>query len=266
MYDLKFSSPEKPDINDEDADSNIKGKMHEGAAAASSRPTTEKCEGKVEAAQKLLPADSPLHDVMLTSTRTSEPSSSASSSCIQVAQEPTSSSSTSSTGVQATQGPASSASSTSYNMPPRPTREPPAAPEDDRVEETTWWAAGCTVIHANNEIMIDKVEKIVDIANMLTEVLGGYHDGQPGQAQEHDKTGAIVMMVYDVGICWSTRTGNKDITLGIAGPDSPNKSTNSRVRSWRNRIYMRGVTDDGRKHFMMRQVVRSIVMKYGWTS
>ena len=148
---------------------------------------------------------------------------------------------------------------------------PPPAPlarqEDDaRVKESTWWAAGCTVIHANNEIMINKEEKIIDIANMLTSMCGGYHDGEPGQAQGHDKTAALVLKIEDVGCCWSTRTGNKDITLGIAGPDSPNKSTNARVRSWRHRIYMRGVTEDGEKQFLMREAVRKIVMKYGWTS
>ena len=71
------------------------------------------------------------------------------------------------------------------------------------------------------------------------------------------------MTIYDVACCMSVRTGCSDITLGIAGPDSKNKSTNMSVQQWKYRIFMRGVTDDGRRHKLMRAAVKDIVKTWG---
>ena len=106
----------------------------------------------------------------------------------------------------------------------------------------------------------------INTLNMVKDILVGHVGGQPGPhgpAQAQDGTDAIVLTIFNVMCCISRATGCCDITLGIAGPQSPNKSSNPEVKKWRTRIFMRGVTAGGSTDKDMIAALEEIMKEFG---
>ena len=228
---------------------------------------------KYEATRKMMPKESVVESLNYLLASTSNLSSSSSSiqpapepaagsTSSQVAQEPTSISSLSSP---------PTASATSCPVPPpRPTRVPPPPPplsqeEIKMMAEKSWYAGGSYVLHIKDKFVTPDMKEttIMQVAEIITSHVGGMPSYIVGPAQAHDTTDALVMKIFDVACCSSQISGCCDITLGIAGPGSKNKSNNPKVRGWRSRIYMRGITEAGSTHRKVIAACIEILSEFG---
>ena len=131
------------------------------------------------------------------------------------------------------------------------------------------WGAGCFVIHIKDEFLnrgglnpAVRETTLKAVAAIIVSNVGG-SIGPIGPAQAHDKTDALVMKIHNVPCCLSAHTGCSDLTLCIAGADSKNKSTIPHVRTWKSRIIIRGVTDDGSKDKSMMSALTVIMKDFG---
>ena len=124
-----------------------------------------------------------------------------------------------------------------------------------------FYSGGCVLIHIKDKTMERKEEALKEAAEIFISHCGG-RMGRDNIIQEHADD-AISLSVFGVACCYSNATGNGDLTVGIAGPKSKNKTKDRNVRAWRTRFFVRGVTARGWEDKTFNDALEVLVKEFG---